>query len=230
MNRTEDYLQKVDKDTQRPFHPYRESFYDTINGRIEDIDRKLVKSISYKDVLALEEHLSTLYAETQQTLDYISVEGSSDLVLHFEGIKRIIHMKFQNVEKRLKNLKDSKIGINIDLEPERPQQYREVNEISVMEEENKRLVERYNVEGYRLTRKRLLEVEAIQDTIFQHLSLQDERIDDVIDLTSRARKCVGDSNSTLEKIGESGKFFRRFLIVLLLCLSFVLLFLHYYYR
>lgn len=230
MNRTEDYLTRVDKDAQKPLASHSESFYDTINMKIEDVDKKLTRSLSYKDLLVVEEHLSALLLDTQQTLDSISLEGSDDLVLHFEGIKRIIQMKFLNVDRKLKKLKDSKIGMNIDLEPERPQMYREINNISVMEEENRRLVEGYSVEGYRLTRKRLLEVEALQDTIYQHLTLQDERIDDIVDLTSRAGKHIVGSNDTLEKIGETSRFIRRFLFILLLCLTFILLFLHYYYR
>lgn len=230
MNRIEDYLHRVDRDAQRPQPPPEESFYDTINNKLEDVDKRLVGSLPYKDMLVLEEQFSALAADTQNTLDSISVEGSSDLVLHFEGVKRIIQMKFQNVERKLRRFKDSKIGMSVDLDPERPQRYREVGEVSMMEEENRRLVEGYDVEGYRLTRKRLLEVEALQDTIFQHLTLQDERIDDIVDLTSRAGRCVAGSNEALAKAGESGRFFRRFLFILLLCLSFILLFLHGYYR
>lgn len=230
MNRTTEYLKYIDRKTQIPYTSGSESFCDTINSKIEKIEARLRKSLSYREILKVEEEFSILSLETQQTLDIISVEGSSDLVLHFEGIKRIIPMKLQGVEKRLRALKDSKIGTNIDLEPERPQVFRNVEEVQVMEEENKKLVEGYNMEGYRLTRRRLLEVEALQDTIFQHLILQDERIDNIIDLTSKAGTYVSGGNEALGRITNSGRFLRRFLFILLLCLSFVLLFLHYYYK
>ncbi|ADM11220.1 uncharacterized protein Eint_030760 [Encephalitozoon intestinalis ATCC 50506] len=230
MNRTTEYLKHIDKKTQAPPTSKSESFYDTINIKIKRIEKKLEKSLSYREILKVEEEFNTLSLEVQQTLDTISVEGSSDLILHFEGVKKIILMRLQRVEKKLRNLKDSKIGMSIDLEPERPHTFKNVEEVQMMEEENKRLVEGYNIEGYRLTRKRLLEVEALQDTIFQHLTLQDERIDSIVDLTSRAGKFVSSSNEALGKTKNSGKFARRFLFILLLCLSFVLLFLHYYYK
>lgn len=230
MNRIRDYLHRVDEHAQKTHAQTTESFYDVIGVRIDEVDRRLCRSPSYKDILVLEEQLSALASETQHTLDAICIEGSSDLVLHFEGIKRIIQTRLQSTERKLKKLKDSKMGMNIDLEPERPQMHKEISEVSMMEEENRRLVEGYSMEGYRLTRMRLLEVEALQDSIFQHLTLQDERIDGIVDLTSRAGKYVHGSNSTLEKIGESGRFLRRFLFILLLCLSFILLFLHYYHR
>lgn len=230
MNRTEEYLQHIDKTKQIHLAPAAESFYDAINRRVEETRSKTKSPLSYREILKLEEEFAGLVLETHQTLDAISIEGSDDLVLHFEGIKRIIQMKLQAIEKGLKALKDSRMGMSADLEPERPPVFKRVEEVQMMEEENKRLVEGYAVEGYRLTRKRLLEVEALQDTIFQHLTLQDERIDDIIDITSRAGKCISGSNDTLGKIGESGRFLRRFLFILLLCLSFILLFLHYYYK
>ncbi|AFM97974.1 hypothetical protein EHEL_030770 [Encephalitozoon hellem ATCC 50504] len=230
MNRTTEYLKHIDGKTQTPYVPESESFYDTINSRIEKIEAQLGRTPSYREILKIEEEFNTLSLESQQTLDMVSVEGTNDLILHFEGVKKIILMKLQGVERRLRALKDSKIGMNIDLEPERPHVFRNVEEVQMMEEENKKLVEGYNIEGYRLTRRRLLEVEALQDTIFQHLVLQDERIDSIVDLTSKAGKYVSGSSKALGRIGDSGRFLRRFLFILLLCLSFVLLFLHYYYK
>ncbi|CAD26231.1 hypothetical protein [Encephalitozoon cuniculi GB-M1] len=230
MNRTTEYLQYIDKKTQVPHSSDHESFYDTINRKIGKTEKRLERPLSYREILRVEEEFSTLSLEARQTLDVVSVEGPADIVLHFEGVKKIIETKLQRVERRLRSLKDSKMGMNIDLEPERPQTFRNVEKVQMMEEENKRLVEGYNIEGYRLTRRRLLEVEALQDTIFQHLTLQDERIDGIIDLTSRAGKCVSGSNEALGKIKNSGQFLRRFLFILLLCLSFILLFLHYYYK
>jgi len=230
MDRTDEYLKHIDTSSQVPLQSSEKTFYDAIITKIEHISKRLAKSLSYKELLAVEEQFLSLASESQQTIDSISLQGSNDLVLHFEGIKKIICMNLKALEDRIAKLKDKKMGMSVDLDPERPQTFKQIDQVQAMEEENKRLVEKYSIEGYRLTRQRLLEVEALQDTIFQHLVLQDERIDGIVDIASRAGKCVSKGNDALDRVGESGKLFRRLLFILLLCMSFILVFLHYYYR
>ncbi|KAM0672606.1 hypothetical protein CWI42_031170 [Ordospora colligata] len=230
MDRTDEYIKHIDTGAQVPLQSSEKTFYDAIITKIELINKRLTKSLSYKELLAVEEQFSSLSSESQHTIDSISLQGSDDLILHFEGIKKIIRMKLKTLESRISKLKDKKMSVPVDLNPERPQTFKKIDQVQIMEEENKRLVEKYNVEGYRLTRQRLLEVEALQDTIFEHLTLQDERIDGIVDIASRAGNCVSKGNNVLDKVGESGKLFRRFMFILLLCMSFILAFLHYYYR
>jgi syntaxin 18 len=230
MNRLEEYMGLIDVPSQRKMQEPGTSFYDEINNRIEALGRRITKALSYKELLVREEEFAALASGAQETLHHIAVEGSNDLVLHFDGVKKIIQMKLQEMERRLSKSKESKMGLQIELEPEKPQTFRDVGEAALLQEENRRLVEEHTLEGYRLTRRRLLEVEVLQETIFQHLTLQDERIDDVVDLTSRAGKIIHSTADTLNSGRDSGRFVRRLLFIMLLCLSFTLLFLHYYYR
>jgi syntaxin 18 len=230
MDRFSEYMELVDIPNQKKMQEPVASFYDEISDRIRVLDSRITKALPYRELLVREEEFAVLASEAQDTLQHIAVEGSDDLVLHFDGIKKIIQMRLQRTEERLNEIKESKMGLQIELEPERPQEFRDVGEVALLQEENRRLLEEYSLEGYKLTRRRLLEVEVLQDTIFQHLVLQDERIDDVVDMTARAGRLIHNTADTLNKGGDSGRFVRRLLFITLLCLSFILLFLHYYYR
>ncbi|KAF9764834.1 hypothetical protein NGRA_0214 [Nosema granulosis] len=230
MNRTKEFLGYVNLPNQKKENSYKKVFYDSILEDIRDISKKINNKLTYSTILKLEDEIQNLVGNTTRTLGVLDLQGSKDEVCHFEGVKKILMMKLGQCKSSLEKIKKSKMGLDLELAPERPEIFREVKDVSHLEQVNLEIVENSTLEGYRLTRQRLLEIESIQDTINEHLQIQDERIDDVIGRTGEVHKSISLSKDLVEKGSMNSRFIRRFLFVLFLCLSFLILFLHLYYK
>ena len=148
---------------------------------------------------------------------------------NFEGICSILKKKMVDVSKEIA-LAKNKISNNfVELEPVRPEKFekndRKECENLLFEQENKRILQ---TTQYEVTKQRLLKIEVVQRAIQENLLIQDERID-----------CILTSNSSTASIYEnllgnedfySGSFIKRTSFTILMCLTFVLLFLHLFYR
>lgn len=224
MDRTSEYLKMVNPGSNHVYEKPEERFYHTLYNDIVHLTTKLDRTNSYKNILSLEEDIASLEAKTNNILDSIELNGSTDMQMHFQGIKQILNSKLLKLSKKLTRNKSEANFSGIELEPEKPKNFKNTNQNMVLEQENRNIMQN---QSYDQAKKQLLKIEQIQKTINEHLVLQDERIDDVCKLT-------GQTSEIYSKISEgedfsSGSFFRRAGSILLLCLSFVLLFLHFFY-
>lgn len=231
MDRTEEYRRYLGAGSAADSHPYEERFFDSIVGRMDAIAGALKDKRSYGQVLASERELGMLARESSTLLDMIEVEGADDEVLHFRGIKDIINLKMASLALKIQQKKQSFITYSANLEPERPAVFAQ-STLPVFEEENKKLVERFKAETSELTiaRRRLLEIEALQDLINIHLCEQNERIDTIALSARSAKQNINRSNAYFMKSRHAGRLMRRVLFIFLLCISFVLLNTHFFNR
>jgi syntaxin 18 len=230
MNRTDEYMKYINIPNQEPLTSNKVLFYDDIYYDIQKLNKSITPTLSYKNILILEKSISKISENVQQTLSVISIEGTRDEVVHFEGVKKIIQSLILSTRLRLEKLKIKKGSLSMDLEPERPKSYKVSPEIHHMEQETMEIMGNSVVERYRVTKQRLLEIESIQENISEQLNIQDERIDDVISKVGDIYESVRSSKDTVEKVTEAGSFFRRFFIILMFCLTFIIFFLHLYYK
>lgn len=230
MDRTAEYNKFAEVECV-PEDPYEDRFYDTIAGKLQGIAKALKTKKSYSQVLASEQELGAAVKESSLLLDAIEVEGSADEVRHFEGIKQIINLKITSITLEIQDMKHNLISYSANLEPERPVLFAQ-NKHFLLEEDNQKLVEKFRSETTELsaTRRKLLEIEKIQDLINIHLSEQDERIDSIVVSTVHSKQNLHQSNTYFLKNKNTGRFMRRMLSVLLLCMAFVLLTSHLFHR
>lgn len=159
-------------------------------------------------------------------LDSIDLKGEKDLNIHFNGIKQILNTRLLNLSKKIYQKKNNINNVGLELEPEKPVSFKQVVDTNqLFEQENKQIIQN---QGYEQTKMKLLKIDQIQKAIQEHLIVQDERIDKICKIT-------GETGEIYNKIAEgedfsSGSFFRRAANILLLCLSFILLFLHFFYK
>lgn len=212
-------------------HPYEDRFFDTIVSKMNTIADTLKDKRSYSQVLVSERDLGLLARESSALLDMIEIEGAEDEVMHFKGIKEIINLKMASLALKMQQKKQSFITYSANLEPEKPAVFMQ-NTVPIFEEENKLLVERFKSETSELiiTRRRLLEIEALQDLINLHLCEQDERIDTIALSTKSAKQNINRSNTYFMMNRHAGRLMRRVLFIFLLCISFVLLNSHFFNR
>eukprot|EP00866_Antonospora_locustae_P000436 jgi/Antlo1/436/1766 len=231
MNRIKEYHRYLGVDRVPDPRPYEERFFDSIVGKMDTIARTLSDKRSYSQTLVSERELGLLAKESSTLLDMIEVEGTDDEVVHFRGIKDIINMKIASLALKIQQKKQSFITYSANLEPERPVVFAQ-NTLPVFEEENKKLVERFKAETSELTiaRRRLLEIEALQDLINIHLCEQNERIDTIALSAKSAKQNINRSNVYFKKNRHAGRLMRRVLFIFLLCISFVLLTTHFFNR
>ncbi|KAK6089226.1 hypothetical protein P3W45_001800, partial [Vairimorpha bombi] len=215
MNRTDEYMKYINIPNQEPLTSNKVLFYDDIYYDIQKLNKSITPTLSYKNILILEKSISKISENVQQTLSVISIEGTRDEVVHFEGVKKIIQSLILSTRLRLEKLKIKKGSLSMDLEPERPKSYKVSPEIHHMEQETMEIMGNSVVERYRVTKQRLLEIESIQENISEQLNIQDERIDDVISKVGDIYESVRSSKDTVEKVTEAGSFFRRFFIILI---------------
>ncbi|TBU00633.1 hypothetical protein CWI39_1623p0010 [Hamiltosporidium magnivora] len=236
MNRTQDFLSLIDLEKNIEIKKNKkEKFYDSFLKDINILQNKIKKSGRYEEILILDEAYTSLSHKISGLFQVIEIDTSLNEGLHFEGIKKILNNKLQSVQMLLQEKKSTFLSTTItDLEPEKPIIYKRIEDTSqlfLMEEENKKIMESLTTVDYSLkkTRKRIMDIQSIQDIIGLHLYAQDERIDCIIDTTSDTKKNVIGSKSFLDKNKAMGKAIRRIVFIILLCLSFVLLFLHFYH-
>lgn len=231
MNRLKEFRTILDLKNQKPDKPRKILFYDTIFDDLKNIEKKITSTLNYKTILNLQENINKISEKVEKTLDLISLEGTRDEILHFEGVKNIIQLKIQTIKLRLEKLKLKSTIFNLDLNPEKPQHTLKIQkEVEFLEQENMEIIESSMNERYRQTRRRLLEIESIQENIGNYLNLQDERIDNIISNSSAIYASVEKSKSLIEKNVNAGSFFRRFFIILMFCLTFMIFFIHLFYK
>lgn len=225
MDRTKEFFSFVDMGGQAKKDGNKESFYNTLNNGILEISEKLSKTGSFRAILGLEEDFCGLQRKTSAILDSTKIEGPGDLAMHYEGIKYILNARLLEVSRKIRKAKTRVSILDSELAPERPESFRRVNTSLVLEQENHRITAD---QDYEVARQRLLKIEAVQKAINENLMIQDERIDNICTTTGSTGmiydKIAGDDSF------DSGSFVRRAVFIVLLCLSFVLLFLHFFYR
>ncbi|KAF7682753.1 hypothetical protein TCON_2032 [Astathelohania contejeani] len=233
MNRTEEYFSFIDNSKNKnDDETNKELFYDTMYNSIVVIEKKLNSGLkSYNQVLALEEEYNKLAGEITTVIDGISLEVTSNESDHYEGVKNILRYRLSVLALKLLRLKDKFMYQKIELEPENPVVFKEMpSQELMMEEENKHLTKTYSENALVSTRRRILEIQEIQDTIGLHLAQQNERIDLMIRSSGQTKKNIKGSIRYIDKGGDARKLIRRILFIFLVCISFVLLFIHLFYR
>lgn len=227
------------------------TFYDAIYHSISEIYSALRNADSYRTVLNLDEEVSKIRKKADILLGSIQIKGGRDLQAHFEGIKFIINTHILNTIKAIERSKSRLIGHSVDLQPEKANlYYKRDNEnaknrigiasdesrqtpvsnlksydYQILEQENKAIVEQTQ---YEATRQRLLKIDVVQKAINENLLIQDERIDSICVENDKTAEVYKTLNS--EDLMAQGSMIRRFLSILVVCLTIVLVFLHIYYR
>jgi syntaxin 18 len=228
MDRTAEFKILAKPQNEKPF-PKEQKFYEELYRQLLEMSQKAAVPSSHKALLLLDKELLDFIKKSTVLLESIQIKGHPDIQANFEGIKFIINSKMAKVSKEIGMAKDRIMNAAVDLAPERPQ-YTNKNVIEsenslLYEQENKAILE---TTQYEATKQRLIKIEAVQRAIQENLLIQDERID-----------CVCISNASTSSLYETllgdedfynGSFMKRSAFTILICLIFVLLFLHYYYR
>ncbi|KAM0673694.1 hypothetical protein GVAV_002782 [Gurleya vavrai] len=224
MDRILEYNLLIDKKNNFEFIKSKnDKFYDSIMKNLCNLENSISKNSKYVDLLVLQEKYNKTLQETRLIFTSINVEANRDEEMHFEGIKAIINIKLNKIEKRLKNAKQNSMKLKIELEPETYKSNYKENEFNLqLEEENKKLVKKYVESSIQATRKRVVEIQEIQNLIGLHIEAQDERIDNVNLDTKKAKEHIKGSKKYLGK--GNGKLARRILFLFILCLTFVIFF------
>ncbi|KAM0681401.1 hypothetical protein GINT2_000603 [Glugoides intestinalis] len=200
-------------------------FYEQMYMDLQDISSKAARSTSYKTLLLLDNELNVFVKKCTDLFDNVSISGSEDMQAHFEGVKYIVNREILETSKELAASKKKAMNVEVELEPQKPQSFRKVTDNQLYEQETKRIVESAQ---YEITRQRIQKIEAVQKAIQENLLLQDERIDN-ISMTHTETTKVYDKLST-DDVSHNGSFFRRTAFTIIMCLSFVLLFVHFFYK
>lgn len=241
MNKTNAYLEMVEPSQNIQLMATQPKFYDSMFKKIISLESSLNLQTKYVDILVSQEKFQKIVQESSSLFQLLDIEMNSDEEKHFDGVKTIINYKLNMVDKRIKQAKQKSMAVKIELEPEMPKYNngyslnkqrentnRGLSDQNLLKMEHERMVEKFVETHIQSTRQRVLEIQDIQDMIGVHITAQNERID-VIDMDSKkSKKHIKDSSKYITKNG--GRVVRRFMVVLLLCLSFVLLFLNFYYR
>ncbi|ELA41688.1 uncharacterized protein VICG_01321 [Vittaforma corneae ATCC 50505] len=203
----------------------KQKFYEEIYSTIQDIYSRAARSTSYKTLLVLDKELNELVLKNTTLFDSLKITGTEDLQMHFDGIKLIISKKIAETSKYLASRKANSASLEIELEPQRPVSFKKVVENQILEQESRSIVEAMQ---YEATRQRLLKIEAVQKAIHENLMLQDERIDSICTCQSSTDELYSKLNSEISI--ANGSFFKRAAFTIILCLTFVLIFVHIFYR
>ncbi|KAI5169502.1 hypothetical protein PAEPH01_0772 [Pancytospora epiphaga] len=225
MDRMEEFLSFIDSTKQNEFKGGKKCFYESFNESITGLLAQLSRMNSLRPILSLENEFLGLQKQISTVFEVSKLEGTRDIKAHYEGIKQILNLRLSHLRKMVEVTKRRVCEIDVDLSPERPRQFREVAPNVVLEQENRRIV---GDQEYEQVRHRLQKIDVIQKAINENLIVQDERIDRICDVTKNTGEVYGDINENIDF--DNGSLMRRVVFVILLCLSFVLLFLHFFYK
>lgn len=231
MNRTSEYVKFISNKNNSSFEFKRkERFYDSIYNKICKLQHTLLRQQKYIDILVIEENYNNILKDTKTLLNMLEIDTNDDERIFFEGVQKIINLKLNELKNTIKSKKKDSMSLKIELQPEKPKNVAPRNSKydQLMEEENRKLVERLVDTSIQKTRKRVAEIQSIQNLIGIHIAAHDERIDNIELDTKKSLKNVKLTNKFVGKNG--GKMARRILFLFLICISFVLLFLHFYYK
>lgn len=238
MDRTKEYLSFVDIAREAEPAATEERFYETLYRSILRLEETLGKTASLKTVLALEDEFYKLEKHVGLILGAVEVAAAEDIVRHYDGVKQILSGRIARLARTIRETKNRISSAGVDLDPERPQSFghasagserpqsfRRAGTSQVLEQENRQITEH---QGYEMARSRLQKIETVQKAINENLVMQDERIDSICTVSGGTR-VIYDKMAAGDDF-DSGSFIRRFVFIVLMCLSFVLLFLHFFYR
>lgn len=202
-------------------------FFDTTLSKIVKLESEIKKVRTYKGVLLIEQSMFEL---NKDPVFIVELEGTPSEIEHFKGVQEILKRKLRNIflqagEKK-KGLLEEKVT---DLAPERPTKTVELEQHnSILQEENSELLAKFTSAEIQTTRRRLIEIEKLQDAIKTELELQNERIDLISRSTKDAGKTLGKANQQID--GNNRRLMRRVLFLFIICLSFVLAIAHFHHR
>lgn len=229
MDRTSDYNNFISL-TQTHYSPPSTTFYDTLYKKLLNLEHSIGLHKKYVDILVIEEKYNKLIQEIHDIFHVIDIEMTEDESKHFEGIKHILNLRVNIINKKIKESKFNNTRIKVELEPEVAEKrvVRNFNSNPVIEQEHARLVERFIDTSMQSTRQRVLEIQEIQDLIGMHITAQSERIELLLGTTRDASDHIKKGGNYVKK--DNGRYARRLLFLILLSMSFVLLFIHFFHR
>lgn len=222
MDRTEEFHRYAGT-THPETTAAKETFYITLGQGLDRIEDRLSRPVSLRALLVLEEDLAQVQAKTAHILDSVRVTGPPDLAEHYAGIKQILSHRIARLSREMKKSKAQLCAVDAEIAPEKPRDFVHVAGDVLLEQENRRIVEHQDYENARL---RLQSIEAVQRAISENLMIQNERIDSICHTSI-------DTEETCGKIAGydgygGGSLVRRAVLIIILCLIFVILFLHWF--
>ncbi|KAI5181260.1 hypothetical protein NEOKW01_1479 [Nematocida sp. AWRm80] len=164
-----------------------------------------------------------------ELLEGISTEANS---LFIEGIIYSLKLTVSQSQTKLesKRYKERKSTLNIALEPEKAPSTIKTAPVMMhmLQEENELMLKRiqYTEREIIQVRRKLSEIDVLQKLIAQELFSQDERIDVILEKTHTSTMDVKISRTYLKNAGEKRKSLRRFVSILVLIFSLMILLLH----
>lgn len=230
MNRTGEYLNFVKKYggniVENDSKDSEKMFYDDIYNKIKMFN---IEVSSYTDILKKEQEFNELSNKTINLFKMIDLEINNDVKNHFEGIKNIILMELNEKNEKIQTKKRRFINKNIHLEPEKPFVYLNANQNKKLDKENQIIIKETQSLDFHMqqTQKSLQEIKQIQNQINLHLNVQNESIEQIYRRSKSTQTNIKDGNKYLKMGKEKKRLMRRAIFVWLLCLSFIILFLHF---
>ncbi|EIJ93497.1 hypothetical protein NEPAR06_0542 [Nematocida parisii] len=182
------------------------------------------------DYTEIENMIKSLVKESTKATELIEPENECK---YTNGIISNIKAIVKRTEIKLEERKSKKIqsSLNIALEPEKSSSVVRPKPVmlQVLHEENERILERVRCTEREVAqiRRRVSEIDTLQRLITQELYVQDERIDVILHNTAAASVDVKISRTYIRNAGAKKKVAKRFISLLIMILSFVLLMLHY---
>lgn len=238
MDRTLEYKEYIKNHSKSSIHcsffaqdSCSERFLDTILKNLQNVSKVLKDAKHYNQYVYLEQELNSMSKESLDILSSIEIQSNEDEIKHFEGIRNIINMKIVALALEIQSRKKNLILSSVSLEPEKPVIYSKKENI-FLEEENQKLINRFDLDSSEIisAKKKLLEIEKIQDLINLNLLKQDERIDTIIFTSKSSKTNLNKSSAYFKKANSTGRFMRRVLFIFLLSISFVLVISHFFHR
>lgn len=239
MDRTLEFFSMINlKQTSKEVK--QDTFYETLYYAASEILVKSIKLNSLRLFCKVEEELDELQKRANLLLGSIVLDGKDDLKLHFDGIKYIINNKILNTRKKVELGKGRMVNREIELEPEKGKAIKNLDlieqvnglprfsaEMQELELESRKIVEQSQ---YEETRQRIAKIDVVQRAINENLVIQNERIDSIVLASSNTSNIYKTLTSDPEILGGKGSFMRRLVFNIILFFSFILIFIHFYYR
>ncbi|ORD96639.1 hypothetical protein HERIO_1440 [Hepatospora eriocheir] len=229
-NRLKEYSVFINDDNYKLVSGEKDKFYMELLDQINKLIDQIKAASSYGSFIVYEDKINKLQDEVT-LLDNITVDDDHRDV--FEGIKNILKVKLleciQLLNKKkqidLINLKEETYDPVI--EEEEIKSHNKIDEMLLrdIEQENKKIL---LGQDYVETNTKIKQIDKIQRAINEHLLIQDERIDNVCNITKESSKIY--KNISNMDFRKSGSFIRRFVTLLIICLTFVMIYMHFYYN
>lgn len=224
MDRTPEFLEYV-KEPIKQSTSQEQPFYYEILERVSAISSQLKGMSNIKTLLRVEEAFLREQRRTLEILDAVRITQGACLAQHYEGIKYIVNQRMLALSKQIRSAKMN-CGTNEQfLTPEKPQHFRKSSLNMQLELENRKIIQK---EEYEVAKQHLASIETYQRMIHENLVIQDERIDSISGFACETKTIYNELNR--DDDGGSGSFMRRMTLNMILCLSFVLIFLHFFYK